>query len=175
MCLLVSAQHVSGSIQKSGLPGFMSPGAGGSFHSAFVSFEFWTVRLQYSKHSLIVLKSSPQSLLALGLCTGAEALVSPSLPPGSAPGLLTGFLFTVWGRLGWWWLHLWKGCGHWQLPWWGAAMLGQKLQKGEGDEQEKTHADTRASTYAHSLCGFPEPHLISGRGSVGSIQNVFLK
>lgn len=40
MCLLVSAQHVSGSIQKSGLPGFMSPGAGGSFHSAFVSFEF---------------------------------------------------------------------------------------------------------------------------------------
>ena len=175
MCLLVSAQHVSESIQKSGLPGFLSPGAGGSFHSAFVSFEFWTIRLQYSKHSLIVLKSSPQSLLALGLCTGAEALVSPSLPPGSAPGLLTGFLFTVWGRLGRWRLHLWEGCGHWWLPWWGAAMLGQKLQKGEGTSRRRhTQTHTRAHMHTRSVA-FQSHILYQGRVLWVPFRIVFLK
>ena len=70
MCLLVSAQRVSERIHKGELPGFLSPGAGKNFHSTFVSFEFWTIRLQYSKHSLIVLKSYQQSLLALGPPSG---------------------------------------------------------------------------------------------------------
>ena len=40
MCVLVSAQRVSERIHKSELPGFLSPGAGKNFHSAFISFEF---------------------------------------------------------------------------------------------------------------------------------------
>lgn len=40
MCLLVSAQRVSESIQKSGLPGFLSPGAGrGAFTLPRLNFE----------------------------------------------------------------------------------------------------------------------------------------
>ena len=66
----------------------------------FLNFE----PLDYSKHSLIVLKSYQQSFLALplGMHTQEQRPLSdPGLPPGSAPGLLTGFPFTVWGWLGW--------------------------------------------------------------------------
>lgn len=41
-------------------------------------------------------------------------------------------------------------------------MLGQKLQKGEGDEQEKTHANTHTQAHMHTRSVAFQSHILYG-------------
>lgn len=95
----------------------------------------------------------------------AEAPVSRPLPPppdqAQLPKCVLGFAFTVRRRLGWRRLYLREGRGHRQLPRRRTAVLCQELQEGK--------KGTRGKNYTHR--GFPEPCVLWGRDSVGSMEN----